>query len=91
MIAPRQDLADFLEAKKRIFPRFYFLSTTMLLDILSNGNRPWIVEKSINAMMQGISRLELSGSPQTVVEKLVSNTPERTDDVTLVFERPTEA
>lgn len=35
-----KDLADFLEAKKRIFPRFYFLSTTMLLDILSNGNRP---------------------------------------------------
>eukprot|EP00966_Prymnesium_polylepis_P094862 2196663-Prymnesium_polylepis.1 len=34
-----KDLADFLEAKKRIFPRFYFLSTTMLLDILSNGNR----------------------------------------------------
>ena len=68
-----KDLADFLESKRRIFPRFYFLATTMLLDILSNGNRPWIVEKSINAMMQGISRLELSGSPQTVVEKLVSN------------------
>lgn len=37
-----KDLADFLEAKKRIFPRFYFLSTTMLLDILSNGNRPCV-------------------------------------------------
>ena len=26
-----------------------------------------------------------------LVEKLVSNTPERTDEVVLVFERPTEA
>ena len=34
-----KDLADFLESKKRIFPRFYFASTNMLLDILSNGNR----------------------------------------------------
>ena len=63
LIAPRQDLADFLEAKKRIFPRFYFLSTTMLLDILSNGNRPWIVEKSINAMFQGVAKLTLKGEP----------------------------
>lgn len=32
-------LADFLEAKRTIFPRFYFVSQVMLLDILSNGNR----------------------------------------------------
>lgn len=33
-------LADFMEAKKRMFSRFYFVSTADLLDILSNGNNP---------------------------------------------------
>ena len=54
-------LADFLEAKRRIFPRFYFVSQTMLLDILSNGNRPWIVAKNVNAMFQGVKELGLKG------------------------------
>ncbi len=32
-------LADYMESKRRAFPRFYFVSTADLLDILSNGNR----------------------------------------------------
>ena len=35
-----QALADYIEAKRRAFPRFYFVSTADLLDILSNGNNP---------------------------------------------------
>jgi dynein heavy chain, axonemal len=30
-------LADFKESKRRTFPRFYFVSSNDLLDILSNG------------------------------------------------------
>lgn len=33
-------LADYMESKRRAFPRFYFVSTADLLDILSNGNSP---------------------------------------------------
>jgi hypothetical protein len=33
-------LADYMESKCRAFPRFYFVSTADLLDILSNGNSP---------------------------------------------------
>ena len=33
-------LADYMESKRRSFPRFYFVSTADLLDILSNGNNP---------------------------------------------------
>lgn len=33
-------LADYMESKRRKFPRFYFVSTADLLDILSNGNNP---------------------------------------------------
>lgn len=33
-------LSDYLETKKLIYPRFYFISSADLLDILSNGKVP---------------------------------------------------
>lgn len=43
-------LNDFLDGKRRSFPRFYFVSMDGLLDILSNGNAP----KKINHHMSKI-------------------------------------
>ena len=36
----QKSLNEYLDMKKRIFPRFYFVSNVALLDILSNGNNP---------------------------------------------------
>ncbi len=36
-------LAEYLETKRLAFPRFYFVSSADLLDILSNGNNPSVV------------------------------------------------
>ena len=33
-------LAEYLDTKRLAFPRFYFISSADLLDILSNGNNP---------------------------------------------------
>ena len=36
-------LAEYLETKRLAFPRFYFISSADLLDILSKGNQPSLV------------------------------------------------
>lgn len=36
-------LAQYLETKRLAYPRFYFVSSADLLDILSNGNHPLLV------------------------------------------------
>lgn len=38
-------LAQYLETKRLMYPRFYFISSADLLDILSNGNNPEAVCK----------------------------------------------
>lgn len=41
-------LAEYLETKRLAFPRFYFVSSADLLDILSNGNNPVSVSVAIS-------------------------------------------
>jgi dynein heavy chain len=38
-------LAEYLETKRLAFPRFYFVSSADLLDVLSNGNQPKTVAR----------------------------------------------
>ena len=52
-------LADYMESKRRAFPRFYFTSTADLLDILSNGNSPTKVMIHMSKVFQAIDKLEL--------------------------------
>ena len=52
-------LADYMESKRRAFPRFYFTSTAVLLDILSNGNVPAKVQAHMSQCFQAIDKLKL--------------------------------
>eukprot|EP00899_Mesostigma_viride_P003607 jgi/Mesvir1/13247/Mv18980-RA.1 len=52
-------LADYMESKRRLFPRFYFVSTADLLDILSNGNMPTKVMPHMPKCFQAIGSLSL--------------------------------
>ena len=38
-------LAEYLETKRLAYPRFYFISSADMLDILSNGNQPELVAR----------------------------------------------
>ncbi|XP_030369376.1 dynein beta chain, ciliary [Scaptodrosophila lebanonensis] len=51
-------LNDYLETKRLAFPRFYFISSADLLDILSNGNNPQIIDRHLIKLFDSILRLE---------------------------------
>lgn len=51
-------LNEYLEQKKKIFPRFYFLSNQSLLDILSNGNNPEKVNEYISDCFDGMKNMK---------------------------------
>lgn len=53
-----KSLKEYLSEKQKIFPRFYFASEQALLDILSNGNNPEIVDNYVGALFDGMKNLE---------------------------------
>uniref|UniRef100_H2ZKB7 AAA+ ATPase domain-containing protein n=1 Tax=Ciona savignyi TaxID=51511 RepID=H2ZKB7_CIOSA len=51
-------LAEYLETKRLAFPRFYFVSSSDLLDILSNGNNPVEVSRHLAKLFDNMSKLK---------------------------------
>jgi Dynein heavy chain, N-terminal region 2 len=59
----QKGLNDFISSKRRVFPRFYFLTMEELLDILANGNNPQLLfsEKNyMNKIVQAIDKLNMT-------------------------------
>jgi dynein heavy chain len=52
-------LLDFMDSKRRAFPRFYFVAQNDLLDILSNGSSPKKIMIHMPKIFQAIDKLEL--------------------------------
>lgn len=50
-------LEDYLEVKRRAFPRFYFISNDELVEILANSVNTSIVQKHINKLFEGIGQM----------------------------------
>ena len=63
-------LNEYLEQKKKIFPRFYFVSNQALLDILSNGNNPEKVDEYLGDCFDGMKGLDfIRGNGEPVPAK----------------------
>ncbi|OXU27164.1 hypothetical protein TSAR_014516 [Trichomalopsis sarcophagae] len=59
-------LAEYLETKRLAFPRFYFVSSSDLLDILSNGNQPEVVAKHLVKLFDSMARMKFDDSQGNV-------------------------
>lgn len=53
-------LNDYLEQKKKMFPRFYFVSNQSLLEILSNGTNPRKVDEFLADCFDGMKSMDLN-------------------------------
>ncbi|SBT46197.1 dynein heavy chain, putative [Plasmodium ovale wallikeri] len=62
-------LNDYLDQKKKAFPRFYFLSNIALLDILSNGKNPLKILPYINDVFNAIKTIEFDQGGEQAAEK----------------------
>lgn len=62
LILCEKALAVYLETKRLAFPRFYFVSSADLLDILSNGNRPEFVARHLTKLFDSIAKLNFESN-----------------------------
>lgn len=70
-------LADYLETKRLAFPRFYFVSSVDLLDILSNGNEPEQVARHLAKLFDAMAKLEFKKKEGDKTKKTESKTADK--------------
>ncbi|ETN11506.1 hypothetical protein PPTG_10373 [Phytophthora nicotianae INRA-310] len=55
-----KSLEDYLEMKRRSFPRFYFISNDELLEILAHAKEPQIVQRHLPKCFDALAKLDIS-------------------------------
>ena len=77
----QKSLNEYLDQKKKIFPRFYFVSNVALLDMLANGTNPPKIMKYIGDCYDALNNLvfvEKDGVTSTkVVNEMIAKDKER--------------
>ncbi|KAJ3032226.1 Dynein heavy chain 6, axonemal [Rhizophlyctis rosea] len=69
-------LEDYLESKRLLFPRFYFLSNEELLEILSQTRNPQAVQPHLGKCFDAIKSLEFSSSDPKAIDIAAMMSPE---------------
>lgn len=67
LILCEKALNNYLETKRLVYPRFYFISSVDLLDILSNSNDPNVVGRHLPKLYDSIRRLKYKDGSKTAL------------------------
>jgi dynein heavy chain len=83
----QKELEDYLETKKKAFPRFYFLSNDELLEILSQAKDPRAVQPHLRKCFDNLVKLDFGDAENSVdIFAMFSGENEK-----VVFPRPLKA
>lgn len=52
-------LEIYLESKRQIFPRFYFISNDDLLEILGNSKKPQLVQVHLKKLFDNVNKIRI--------------------------------
>lgn len=77
----QKSLDSYLETKRMMFPRFYFVSDDDLLEILGQSKDPLAVQKHIKKCFEGIKSLKLT----PVVSNTLTNQTQKSFEATLMI------
>ena len=50
----QRNLSEYLESKRKFFPRFYFLSNEDLIEILGDSQKPERIQKHLKKIFEGV-------------------------------------
>ena len=78
----QKNLNEYLESKRRYFPRFFFLSNEDLIEILGDSQKPERIQKHLKKCFEGIN--EVSFGSKEEIYQMVSKECEKVDLVTTI-------
>jgi dynein heavy chain 2 len=64
----QKSLNEFLEEKRSVFPRFYFIGDDDLLEILGQATEPTIIQTHLKKLFAGIHTVGFSDDKKTVID-----------------------
>ena len=79
----QKSLFGYLETKRNLFPRFYFVSDPVLLKILSQGSEPQAIQEYYSKLFDAISRVEHDRKDKNRITKMMSRLGNAKEEIEL--------
>ena len=79
----QKKLESYLETKRKFFPRFYFVSNTVLLKILSQGSDPNSVQDDFEKLFDAISRVKFDDQDRRLIVSIMEVVGDNQEEIFL--------